>query len=156
MNLILTDTQRTTTEHFGTIPVTLGTTEQWVSIYYLPILNLVAGEVIQMYGEAQVRNDLGINIEYGQCLELRTSVSGGQEPLGTPGGFTGVINGWNITPDMHYGRASKGDSYLVPADVAALYLVLRLRCRSTGALPGNTVTVNIGQGVLYYNRFTPQ
>ena len=157
MNLILSDMQSTQTIQFSAVPVTLGTVSDWYSIYYLPIYNLIAGEIIEIYAEGQVANNLNYDVELAQCLELRTSVSGGTEPLGSPGGYTGVINGWDFsTSENHYGRFSKGDCYLVPANIAEYYLVMRLRCRSTGALPGNAVTVDAGQGLMYYKRFTPQ
>ena len=156
MQYLLTDVQKTETIQFAQVPVTLGTVTNWVSIYYLPIFNLLQGEIIEIYSEGQVANNLNYNIELAQCLELRTSVSGGLEPLGTPGGYTGVINGWDFDTTVHYGRFSKSDIYVVPVATPQLYLVMRLRCRSTGAHPGDEILVDDGQGLMFYKRFTPQ
>lgn len=157
MTLLLTDVQKTTTIQFGSVPVTDGYGNEWRSIYYLPVYNAVAGEVIQVYSDGQVGNDLGYRVELAQCIEFRTSVSGGNEPLYTVGGYTSPINGWDFsTSDQHYGRFSKMDSYTIPADISVLYLVMRIRCRSSGATSGAAVTVYPGQGLMFYNRYTPQ
>ena len=58
MNLILTDMQSTQTIQFSSVPVTLGTVDDWYSIYYLPIYNLLAGEIIDIYADGQVANNL--------------------------------------------------------------------------------------------------
>lgn len=132
---------------FNQVPVTLGTETQWRSIYYLTLNDIKTGDHFEFYAEGQIRNDLGYNIELAQVFEIKSHVSGGKEPL--DGLYQGPINGWNVDPVMHYGRFSKGDIWMADKDYPVLYFLMRLRCRSTGAMPSDYVTVNAGQGLMY-------
>jgi len=93
---------------------------------------------------------VGVNPE-SQILEIKTTVSGGAEPV--DGIFQGPINGWNVDSTMHYGRFSKSDIFTATNNYDVLYLVSRIRCRSTSAVSGNSVKVNLGQGCMYYMKF---
>lgn len=145
--------QQTNEIQFTSIPVTLGTETQWRSVYFLPINELKKGEVLQIYSEGQVQNDLNYNVELAQAIEFRTSVSGGKEPLNNSP-YTSPINGWDFDSKIHYGRFSKSDSWVVDQDYEVLYLVMRLRFRSTNAHAGDQIKVNSNQGLMYYFRFT--
>ena len=113
-----------------------------------------------MYGEGQLRNDTGINVECAQIMELRTWVqvdpvtqqvySGGTEPISNIN--DAKINGWDFDSRIHYCRFSKGDVFVAAQDYDHLYLALRARGRSTDAQSGMQLTVNAGQGQLYYIR----
>jgi len=142
---------RTTTIQFAQVPVTLGSGTEWRSIYFLPLNNVISGDQFMIYSEGQIRNDLGYNLELAQILEIKTTVSGGAEPV--DGIFQGPINGWNVDSTMHYGRFSKSDIFTATNNYDVLYLVSRIRCRSTSAVSGNSVTVNLGQGCMYYMKF---
>lgn len=141
----------TTFVHYEQIPVTLGNFSEWRSVYFLPINDVKKGDLIQVFGEGEARNDMGYNIELAQVIEIRNTVSGGQEPLG--GVYTGPINGWNITPDAHYGRFSKVGSWVANNDYPILYAVLRLRCRSTDAQNYHYVQVLPNQGLMFFNHY---
>ena len=136
---------------FNQVPVTLGTETQWRSIYYLAVKDVRQGDHFEFYSEGQIRNDLGYNIELAQVFEIKSNVNGGCEPL--EGVYVGPINGWNVDPIMHYGRFSKSDLWMSDKDYPVLYFLIRLRCRSTGALPGDFVTVNAGQGLMYLIKY---
>lgn len=144
------ETGRTTTIQFAQIPVTLGSATEWRTIYFIPIDNVKSGEKIQVHHEGQFRNDLGYNLELAQIIELRTSVSGGAEPQDAA--IHSPINGWDVDPTMHYGRWSQEDLFTIDQDYPVLYLCGRVRCRSTAAQPGNSVAVQDGQGVMFYER----
>lgn len=135
----------TTQIHFSAVPVTQGHVTEWRTIFFQPI-EVEAGDLIEIYTEGQVRNDLGYNVELAQLIEIKASVYGGAEPVEGP--IQGPINGWNITPGAHYGRFSKEFKYI--AQIAGeFYVCARLRARSTGARSGHILSVQANQGMMY-------
>lgn len=154
MQLILTDVQSGSAEQFAAVPVTLGTATEWRSIYYVTYSNIVQGEVFEIHGEGQLRNDLNYNVELAQTLEVKTpnQIGGGTEPLN--GEYIDVINGWDWDTTVHYGRYYKDAVFIANQNYPILYFVTRVRCRSTGAKPNDAVTVNIGQGKTYVKRYS--
>lgn len=144
-----------TSEGFSSVPVTDGNGDEWRTMFTVALPNLVAGTVLDIYAEGQVANNNGINVELAQALSLNTvsQVGGGTLALV---GVLGPVNGWNITPDEHYGRWSKGKRYVVPQNwTETAYIQARLRARSSGATSGMALSVNMGQGFLSVLRFNP-
>lgn len=142
---------RSTSEAFGAIPITTQAYSEWRTVYCALVADVCAGDTFTVYGEGQVRNDAGINVELAQAISVVPAVYGGAEALS--GLLASPVNGWNITPDTHYGRFSKGGSFISPQDYPLLYFCLRVRARSSGATGAQALTVNAGQGFLDVVRF---
>lgn len=125
-----------------------GPTEDYVyTAERVLIDNLQTGDVLDVYAEAQARNDLGYNVEFAQALQARDCVSGSFPPSYNNdlwADLIGPINGWNIVPAAHYGRASKAYVYTVPAGRTCLSIELRLRARSSST-SGGVVNLAIQQ-----------
>lgn len=144
----------TYTEQFAQVPVTLGNVSEWRSIYFIPISNVKKDDILQIFAEGQVVNNLGYNVELGQIITIQSNVFGGTEDITIPEVINASpVNGWNISANTHYGRFSKVHSYKVEEDRNVLYIMLRLRARSTGAISGHALSVNLGQGQMFVNMF---
>ncbi len=154
MAFTLIETQQGTALQYGSVPVTLGTLTEWRTMYYAPIQNVQTGDLIQIFGEGQGRNDLGYNVEFAQIVEIKTlgQMSGGQEPVN--GIYQSPINGWDIVPAEHYGRFSKVASWISDSNYDLLYATIRIRCRSTGAKPNNYIVMQPGQGLIFMNHYS--
>lgn len=141
------------TIQFSEVPVTLGTGNEWRSVYTVQIENVQKGDLIQAFGEGQARNDLGYNIELAQIVEFKTKeqILDGTENVN--GVYQSPINGWNIVPAEHYGRFSKMASWIADDDYDVIYAVLRIRCRSTGAHPDHKIDIQAGQGMFFVNQY---
>ena len=156
---------RTTVINFAAVPVTDGNGNEWRSIYFIPITNIVAGEKLQLRGDAQLGNDLAYNVEIGELLELRRAVAGGAEPIEYPPLLFAkqqpqdspqpIINGENLSPTEHYRKLVWNDEWVADQNYAVLYAVARVRARSSSAVPGNTLSIKANQGKFIVTRIMP-
>lgn len=154
MSFILKDSKKADLIQFGSVPVTLGKGSEWRTIYYTSMQNIKAGDLIQVFGEGQGRNDLNYNVELAQIVEIKTlsQMSDGQEPVN--GIYQSAINGWNIVPDEHYGRFSKMAAWFADSNYDVLYATLRIRCRSNEAKPNNYIVIQESQGCMFVNHYS--
>lgn len=159
---------------WGALPVSVDQ-DWWYTIYRVCVPAIAAGDVLSAYAETQVRNDLGFNVELAQVLTVQdhsgTSPCVGGPPPSTQTALIGPvggtnenefprgpqpINGWNITPGEHYGRASKAFTWVAPAARPnGVWVQFRLRARSSAANnSGNlALTVQANQGHLVVLRW---
>jgi hypothetical protein len=125
-----------------------GPTETFIYSVRRVVIEVTEGDVLDIYAEAQVRNDLGYNVELGNVLSIRDFGAGDTAPAtyntDFDDGRVGPINGSNITPGNHYGRPTKGFRYVVPAGRTKVAIDLRLRARSSGT-SGGVVNLAIQQ-----------
>lgn len=129
-----------------------GPNEDFVYTVRHVLIQVEEGDLLDIYAEGQARNDLGYNVEFGMGLYVRDCVSGSYPPSYNNDFWADLVgppNGWNITANAHYGRASKGYVYTVPAGKSCVSVELRLRARSTGT-SGGVVNLAIqgSQGLL--------
>lgn len=150
------DTFITTETQCLYIPVTNANGSEWRTIYNISVEHVKKGDMLQVFGEGQARNDLGYNVELAQIIEIKTrqQISDGNETINRI--FQSPINGWNIAPAVHYGRFSKMASWTSDNDYNQLYIMLRLRCKSTGAQNGHIIEIQPTQGNLFVNHFSKQ
>lgn len=146
----------------------------WYSIYSVCVPNVMVGDLIEAQAESQFRNDTGLNVELAQAISIRPVQTGasctGQfasfsnDLIGAVGGVSEPvfprdaqpINGWNITPNEHYGRASKYAAWLSDANYPfGVWVDFRVRARSSGANnSGNFVlTSQANQGHMVVKRW---
>lgn len=148
-----------TPESYGVVPIygASGNTLEWRTIYALEIDSLQPGDLIEASAEGQVRNDTGWVVELASSLcwcddNNKPPAPGGlgYGPMGTHFKEIGqnTWNGFNITPQMHYGKWARHGAFVVPQGVSTLWICARLRGRSTSSDgSGNAgLAVNMGQG----------
>ena len=157
---------KTNVEQFAAVPVTLGTVEEWRTLYFLVVndiddpaigIRVVGGEIIEATGFAQLRNDLTITVEVVGRITLRIAVSGGAEDNSAPDSVyaSPVWGPANVTPETHYAGPFAHSAWKMTASYPKLYLCFRARCRSSAAQSGHTLSVLTGQGeMFYFNRGT--
>lgn len=134
-----------------------GAGESFVYSVYGKVIDVQEGDVLDILAEAQMRNDLGYNVELAQALAVRDCVNGSNPPSYNNDIWTDIVgppNGFNIMPGMHYGKVNKGFVYTVPSGRSCVSVELRLRARSS-ATSGGVVNLytELSQGFIQVKRW---
>lgn len=161
------ETGKAGTRQFASVPVTTAADAQWRSLYIIQVNDVRQGDVIDIHGTGQVTTDLAFPVEFIHCIETRTWIqtdpvtgivySGGAEPLedgSTVSILHSPISGHNISRDReHHQDFHRTWQFTAPQAFPVLYLALRVRFRSESATSGSAVSVDDGQGAIWYTRF---
>lgn len=127
------------------------------TVYRVLLPDIQAGDRLDIMAEAQMRNDLGYNVELAQALSVRDCDSASFPASFDNDIWTGIVgppNGYNITPGAHYGKVNKGFVYTVPTGRPCVSVELRLRARSS-ATSGGVVNLytELSQGFIQVKRW---
>lgn len=165
----LIEVRKSTQRQFAAVPVTLGDVEQWRTVFVIAAENVKAGETFIINFENQVTTELSYNVELVHAIEVRrwimtnpdtgASYNGGTEPLddgSTVSVLHGPITGHNISSSgVHHQDAQRSWIFTAEQNYPVLYVCGRVRARSDAATTGAQLSIDEGQGALWYQRFYP-
>jgi hypothetical protein len=128
-------------ERYDTLPVVKKTSDSSKRVLFSHrVLNLKAGDVIQVLGESQITNDLGYNVMVKKGVRL------GSFEDDVNGKEITEYNGDNITPAIHHKIYPVNGMYVLPRDYDEAYINWIFYAASTGAQSGHTVKVDNDTG----------
>lgn len=136
----------TRSEGWGAVGITGPTTQLWYPIYSVLVL-CVPGDLLQMVGEIELRNDATYNVEvicafFGQPGAALGSVMTDESKHISP------LNGSDTSPQMHYASPHHAFFFRSPAGCTSYGIAYTARARSTSGTGAQNMTVMPGQGFL--------
>lgn len=137
------------------VAVVSGQTNLWYTLYQVSVSDVRQGEEFMVSAEAQLRNDLGHPVELVSGVFATYDKVLPSSSLDSAYAFEGLsspINGWNITPDAHYGVPRRAVVWRAARDAAFVSFAFRVRARSSLDNGSRNLTVNTGQGAIQVKR----
>lgn len=140
------------------IQITPAGTTDWRHMFQIFIPEpLKAGDLIEVFGNGEVRLDAPYNTEFVSKLTLTPGMPYYAEDLWGYNGQPGVgywlqrIHGHNVDPQEHYYTPTFAGALVVPADMPQSVVTAGIRCRSTlaGSAGVNTATILSGYGACW-------
>jgi hypothetical protein len=144
------------------IGVTSGTSQMVYTLYQDRLDNVAQDEVLFLYGEGSLRNDLGWNVE---VASIWTGVPGvtapnAASPTWENGGFCFEADslgpdpiGQNVTPGNHYADPQRFYAWTAPQDYESLWVCYRVRARCSEANGNQNLTFQEDLGRIIVVRF---
>jgi hypothetical protein len=129
----------------SSLPITDGNNTQWRWIHRLQLPALLAGDILQVFADGEIRLDGPINTEIATAVTLCPGWPYYAEDLW---GMTGAIGyadficrvkGENVDPQRHYVAPDLGQFYRMPCDMPQAWLHFRARARSSQPSGGVTI-----------------
>jgi hypothetical protein len=130
---------------------------QWRHMFQIALPEpLKAGDLIEVFGNGEVRLDAPYNTEFVTKLTITPGLPYYAEDLWGYNGQPGVgyflqkIHGFNVDPQDHYFAPTFAGAMVVPADMPQSVITAGVRCRSDMANSQNgSATILSGYGSLW-------
>lgn len=127
----------------------LASPDSMLVVYSIRVDSLRAGDLLEAHGDIEVTNDCGFNIAIGTFMILAPDPA---TTVRSSDAMVAYAAGFNVTPNMHHGLASRSGAHVIARDIATTRVNFVAYAQSTGrGCPGLRVERGYGQLVVLHH-----